>query len=208
MNVGRLGTGGPNSQCSQLWEIGIDRLFAKYIIKVVKNVEWSEKMSFDPITLGIIVLGFANLFVYGAAYVKIKNLDRIVHPQSDRRIGMQASMSITDDDCAKLNTCSNIAAFLYTLFANIIAIFPLLGIFGTVWALMKSSGANDLSVNFSMALNTTAAGLVAAIIFKILDSFISSKLDRALDEADYLIHEHDAEKRKRYAAQTEEGHRY
>lgn len=165
-------------------------------------------MSVDPITLGIIGVGVANLFVYTIACFKIKNLDEIVHPKNDRRIGMQASMSITDDDCAKLNSCSNIAAFFYTLFANIIAIFPLLGIFGTVWALMKSSGANDLSVNFSMALDTTAAGLVAAMIFKVLDSFISSKLDRALDEADYLIHEHDAEKRKRYAAQTEEGYRY
>ncbi|MCM1164421.1 MAG: hypothetical protein NC401_00245 [Ruminococcus sp.] len=42
---------------------------------------------------------------------------------------------------------------------------------------------------------TTFQGLVCAIGFKIADSFITARLDRALDEADYLVHEHDKEKR-------------
>ena len=165
-------------------------------------------MSIDPITLIIVIIGIVNAIVYGFASSKIKHLDGIVHPKSDRRIGMQASMSITDDDYAQLSRFSDSAARSYTLFTNITAIFPLLGIFGTVVSLMKSSGTDDLSVNFSMALRTTAAGLIAAMIFKFFDSFISSTLDRALDEADYLIHEHDEEKRKRYAAQAEAGYRH
>ena len=160
-------------------------------------------MSIDPITLIIVIIGIVNAIVYRFAFSKIKHLDGIVHPKSDRRIGMQASMSITDDDYAQLSRFSDSAARSYTLFTNITAIFPLLGIFGTV-----VSGTDDLSVNFSMALMTTAAGLIAAMIFKFLDSFISSTLDRALDEADYLIHEHDEEKRKRYAAQAEAGYRH
>lgn len=165
-------------------------------------------MSLDAITLFIIFMAAFNVVVYVKAFVKIKHLDEIVHPKSDRRVGMQVNLAITDDDCAKLSDFSGSAARSYTLFTNITAIFPLLGIFGTVMSLLKSSNADDLPANFLMALTTTAAGLIAAMIFKFLDSFISSTLDRALDEADYLIHEHDEEKRKRYAAQTEAGHRY
>ena len=165
-------------------------------------------MSLDVITLFIVLMSAFNAIIYVKAFIKIKRLDEIVHPKSDRRVGMQANMAITDDDCAELSKSSDSAARSYTLFTNITAMFPLLGIFGTVVSLMKSSGSDDLSANFSMALMTTAAGLIAAMIFKLLDSFISSTLDRALDEADYLIHEHDEEKRKKYAAQAEARHRY
>ena len=165
-------------------------------------------MTFDLITLLIGGTAIANGIVFVRAYLKIRQLDEIVHPKSDRRIGQQANMSITDDDCANLNRASGAASFLYTLYANITAIFPLLGILGTVASLMHLSGTEEIADNFFMALMTTAAGLVAAMIFKFLDSFISSTLDRALDEADYLIHEHDNEKRKSHAPQTETGYRY
>lgn len=165
-------------------------------------------MSFDAITLFIIFMGIFNVIVYVTAIVLIRRLDKIVHPKSDRRVGMQANMAITDDDCAELSKSSGSAAFVYTLFTNITAIFPLLGIFGTVMSLLQSSKADDLPANFLMALTTTAAGLIAAMIFKFFDSFISSTLDRALDEADYLIHEHDEEKRQKYAAQAETRHNY
>lgn len=165
-------------------------------------------MTLDLITCIIVVLFVINLVILIIAAIKIRRLDEIVHPKSDRRIGQQANMSITDDDCANLNRASGAASFLYTLYANITAIFPLLGILGTVASLMHLSGTEEIADNFFMALMTTAAGLVAAMIFKFLDSFISSTLDRALDEADYLIHEHDNEKRKSHAPQTETGYRY
>lgn len=165
-------------------------------------------MTFDLITLFILGAAIINVIMFVWAKIKIKQLDEIVHPKSDRRMGQQADMSITDDDCADLNKASAVASRLYTLYTNITAIFPLLGIFGTVVSLMKLSGTEGIADNFSMALTTTFWGLIFAIIFKILDSFISSTLDRALDEADYLIHEHDNEKRKSYAPQTETGYRY
>lgn len=165
-------------------------------------------MTFDLITLLIGGTAIANGIVFVRAYLKIRQLDEIVHPKSDRRIGQQANMSITDDDCANLNKASGAASRLYTLYTNITAIFPLLGILGTVMSLMQLSGTEGIADNFSTALRTTFAGLICAIFFKLLDSAISSTLDRALDEADYLIHEHDNEKRKSYAPQTETGYRY
>lgn len=155
------------------------------------------------ITPVIWIMAVINLLILWLTRIKIKKLDEIVHPQNDRRIGMQAEMSITDSNCAELSKSSDKAALYYTLYANITAIFPLLGIFGTVCSLMGLSGADTVSNSFFIALDTTVWGLIFAMIFKLFDSFVSSKLDRALDEADYLIHSHDEEKRIQYATQTE-----
>lgn len=158
---------------------------------------------FDPISIFIYAFSIANIFMYRRAKNSIDRLNEIVHPKNDRRIGMQTKMSISADELDNLINLSDDAASKYTWFVNITAIFPLLGILGTVLALMNSSGTENLSANFSMALWTTFLGLVCAIICKLFDSGISSKLDRALDEADYLIHKHDEEKRELYAAQAD-----
>ena len=149
----------------------------------------------DFITVLIVILGIVNGFVYYITWRLIGSLQKLVHPKADRRNGIKADLAITAEESAALSRSSDRASFFYTLFLNITAVFPLMGILGTVWSLMKLTGADDISANFGMALHTTLWGLIFAIIFKLADSLISPKLDRALDEADYLIHEHDKEKR-------------
>ena len=67
---------------------------------------------------------------------------------------------------------------LYSIFINITAVFPLLGILGTVISLipMVSDMAN-MQNNFFAALTSTFWGLVFAIVFKLLDSMLSSKIE-------------------------------
>ena len=67
---------------------------------------------------------------------------------------------------------------LYSIFVNITAIFPLLGILGTVISLipMVSDMAN-MQNNFFAALTSTFWGLVFAIVFKLLDSLLSSRIE-------------------------------
>lgn len=149
----------------------------------------------DFITVIIIIMGAVNGFVYYITWQMITGLQKLVHPKADRRNGIGADLAITSEESAQLSKHSDRASFFYTLFLNITAVFPLMGILGTVWSLMKLTGTDDISANFGMALRTTLWGLIFAIVFKLLDSLISPKLDRALDEADYLIHEHDQEKR-------------
>ena len=149
----------------------------------------------EIITVMIILLFAFNIAVYYFNLRTVKKLENIVRPKNDRRIGIAAELSISDEESRALLECSGKASGIYALFTNITAVFPLMGILGTVASLMRLSGTDDLSENFSSALVTTFAGLVAAIIFKIMDSFITARLDSALDEADYLIHEHDKEKR-------------
>lgn len=148
------------------------------------------------VTILIPILAAVNVLVYLRSRRVISALEKIVYPKSDRLYGVQADLTLTDEDCRKLRDGTTKASFFYTLFGNITAVFPLLGILGTVVSLMNLSGTDDLSANFSSALLTTFLGLIFAIAFKLLDAGISSRLDRALDEADYLIHRHDKERRE------------
>ncbi|MCM1164420.1 MAG: MotA/TolQ/ExbB proton channel family protein [Lachnospiraceae bacterium] len=149
----------------------------------------------DLISFVILIACVVNVLVFLAVRKNISRLENTVRPKIDRRNGVTARLALTDSESSELAECSGRATGAYALFTNLTAVFPLLGILGTVTSLMRLSGADDLSENFMSALSTTFWGLVCAIGFKIADSFITARLDRALDEADYLVHEHDKEKR-------------
>lgn len=147
------------------------------------------------VTVAIPVLAAVNVVVYLMARRKIAALEKTVYPKSDRLYGLQADLTVTDEDCKRLRDGTSRASMYYAFFGNITAVFPLLGILGTVVSLMNLSGTDDLSANFSSALLTTFLGLIFAIAFKLVDAGISSRLERALDEADYIVHRHDKERR-------------
>lgn len=157
-----------------------------------------------------VIAGFAifNIYEWRKTKHSITKLVEINHPEANIRTGCQPDMTITDKRANELGKFSKSASKKYTLYTNITAIFPLLGILGTVISLMNLTTTNDMSANFSTALGTTLFGLICAIGFKIADSGLSADLERALDDADYLIHQHDEEKRMQYAPQTETGHRH
>ncbi|MBQ4465934.1 MAG: MotA/TolQ/ExbB proton channel family protein [Oscillospiraceae bacterium] len=88
----------------------------------------------------------------------------------------------------------------YAFFANLTACFPLMGMFGTVLALVKMAGnlaQSNVPVElFFSALNTTLAGLIAAMLFKgLLDPYLSVLIDRNNKEVDTYI-ERNTEKRQ------------
>ena len=142
----------------------------------------------------IVVVGIVNAIIFFIVRSKINNLHTLV--QSWTYYGFHGEGT---DDVKKLVESSDSAALWYTLYANISAIFPLMGIFGTVCALLNSSPGSGVTDNFFVALDTTIMGLFFAILCKVADSVISSKLDRALDEADYQIHKLSQETRISYA---------
>lgn len=74
----------------------------------------------------------------------------------------------------------------YTIALTLISIFPLLGMLGTVFALLDLDITNvsaDMKNDFFHALNTTAAGLGAAIITKIANSFAQAYIEQQEDRA-------------------------
>ncbi|MDE7229761.1 MAG: MotA/TolQ/ExbB proton channel family protein [Oscillospiraceae bacterium] len=155
------------------------------------------------VTAFIPVLFVVNLGVYWLARKMIIALERMIYPKTNRRDGVLAELSITEGESLKLRESTCRASMWYSLFVNITAVFPLLGILGTVMSLMNLSGTDDLSANFSSALLTTFLGLIAAIFFKLIDAWISSRLDRALEEADYIIHQHDKEQQEKAQREKE-----
>ena len=80
----------------------------------------------------------------------------------------------------------NLLDVLYTVFIVMISLFPLMGMFGTVCALITldiSGASEDLKSNFFQALDTTGMGLIFAIIFKFVNSIFQSGIEECLAKA-------------------------
>ncbi len=150
---------------------------------------------FNILSWGVLVVIAAvcayNVFVYLRIKREIHILELSVYPKSDRRSEIYPSDNLSDKEFLELKDQSRKAAREYALYSNITAIFPLLGILGTVASLMGLGSVDDLSANFSSALWTTFLGLICAIFFKAMDAGISADLDRLLDESDHIIRERD-----------------
>ena len=114
------------------------------------------------------------------------------------------SMSVNNEIDYK-NTSFNWINFCYSAFIALVSIFPLLGMLGTVLALLSldiTGGATqELKANFFLALDTTAWGLVFSIAFKIANSFFQTTIESAIEKIDILVK---ATTPKREAAENEE----
>lgn len=79
---------------------------------------------------------------------------------------------------------------VYTVLLALISIFPLLGMLGTVLALLDldiTGASAALQNDFFHALNTTAAGLVFAIIFKVLNAIWQSEIEMQEERASQYL---------------------
>lgn len=75
---------------------------------------------------------------------------------------------------------------LNNVFITIVTIFPLLGMLGTVMALLELDMAGDmerLKNNFFQALDTTEMGIVCAIIFKSVYAFFQHYIEEQIGRA-------------------------
>lgn len=76
----------------------------------------------------------------------------------------------------------------YTMYVNLTSIFPLLGILGTVLSLIPMvSDIDIMKQNFLVALTSTLWGLVFAIIFKLLDGFLSPRIEDNIKTIDLYL---------------------
>lgn len=116
-----------------------------------------------------------------------KKSDRVLHPSGNIKYGIQSSLQLTKGEVANLQKRRDGLLVIYSLYANITAIFPILGILGTVAALIMQANSENLTDNLMVALNTTLLGAVYAIFFKVCDSIVSAKVDAFVDDADYVM---------------------
>lgn len=80
----------------------------------------------------------------------------------------------------------------YNIFLCIISIFPLLGMFGTVQALIEidfSSPSVDMKSNFFHALTSTAWGIIFSIVFKIIHSVKQTSIETQLSKLEIMMND-------------------
>ena len=78
----------------------------------------------------------------------------------------------------------------YTVFIVLISLVPLLGMLGTVSALLTLdiTGATEgLKANFFQALDTTGLGLICAIVGKLINAFFQPHIERSISKAKKLL---------------------
>ena len=80
----------------------------------------------------------------------------------------------------------------YSLFVTLITIFPLLGMFGTVRALLSLNLGDETTIlnarnSFFDALTSTAWGIIFAIIFKVVNAVISKYAEDNIEKMSELI---------------------
>lgn len=92
--------------------------------------------------------------------------------------------SATPDKIRALETDFNAACSVHDVLVQLIPIFPLLGILGTVAGLMLQAGENDTSAlmgAIDTALDTTFWGLVSAIVLKFVEAVFPSRIINAVE---------------------------
>ena len=146
----------------------------------------------------IILCALVNLGVFIFALLRIKETRKILYPQSSIVYKTKANSDITGEEAQKLASRKNLLLFLYSSYANITAIFPLLGILGTVAALilLPPDGGDKMMENLMVALDTTLLGAVFAVIYKVLDSVLSGPIEAICDDIDFVIRNYEGVEEK------------
>ena len=107
-----------------------------------------------------------------------KKLNLLVFVPSHKHDPEQVARAIKNVNEAEVVALRKKAEAFYSVFANLTAIFPLLGILGTVVSLLPMvAEITDMQHNFFAALTSTFWGLIFAISFKLLDGFLSARLE-------------------------------
>jgi len=161
----------------------------------IVNVFLNNLLGFDWI---IFVMAGVNVFVYylvlrdaNRIYNHFNAQDRIVNLNSDVKLALRESTSgdstrLTASELLKLREQTNKS---YAYYSNITTMFPLMGMLGTVVSLipMVNSIGTMATELFFAALTSTLWGIIAALVFKFLDSSISYKIDDNEKHMEYIF---------------------
>ena len=136
-------------------------------------------LRFDLIIfLAAAVTGVCYYFAREYTAQLYKKLNLLVFVPSHKHDPEKLTKALRNVDEGEVVALRKKAEQFYSFFANLTAIFPLLGILGTVVSLLPMvAELNDMQQNFFAALTSTFWGLVFAIIFKLLDGFLSARLE-------------------------------
>ncbi|MBQ7113505.1 MAG: MotA/TolQ/ExbB proton channel family protein [Clostridia bacterium] len=82
---------------------------------------------------------------------------------------------------------------VYSLFTTLVSLFPLLGMYGTVRALLglglAAGDLQNIKANFFLALTSTAWGIIFSIIFKVAHAFVVNYIECQIEESKKIVEE-------------------
>ena len=159
----------------------------------------SKHMNGMIVILGFMILFFMimNSFRLWSHYKNIKSVlnwknTRSVINKNTREVEDQSeSEKVTPDTIRELQTEFNKECSFHEVLAQLIPIFPLFGILGTVAGIILQLRSQDIDSVFSsldLALGSTFWGLVAAIILKAIDAVFSS---RFINDTEIILDDYD-----------------
>lgn len=151
-------------------------------------------LSSDWYILLFFLLTLGTLCVTGQATYRLHRSmnpsERMANPQKEKKRYPETPKEVKEFENFVVRQRSAMNLW-YSLFANSVSIFPLLGMFGTVKALiglagrMSEAGA-DVEL-FFQALTSTAWGIIFAVLFKIADAVLSVPVAANNKEVDTLL---------------------
>ena len=143
------------------------------------SVIWKNLLGFDIIIfLAAVLNGFLYYFARGYTDRLYRKLHMVVFIPSHREDPDTVAQAVRDVDEEEIVALRKRSEGLYSIFVNVTSIFPLLGILGTVVSLLPMvADMADMQQNFFAALTSTFWGLVFAILFKLLDGFLASRIE-------------------------------
>ncbi|MGX7106160.1 MotA/TolQ/ExbB proton channel family protein [Hutsoniella sourekii] len=145
----------------------------------------------------IILLAVFTSCLYYLCWQRSRKLNKILLPKGNLALGRsdQATLNRHYDYFLQSHGETEILSMrkemnsLYVLFINICSLFPLLGLLGTVVALIPMVQAHQTDLFFD-ALTSTFWGIVFAIIFKGLNGFLQASVEENTELINtYLLRE-------------------
>ena len=120
-----------------------------------------------------------------------KNTRTVINKKTKEVEDQSDSEKVTPDTIRELQTEFNKTVSWHEAFSQLIPVFPLFGILGTVAGLITQLSSKNLDTIFGslkFALGSTFFGLIVAIILKILDSLCSARI---INETEIILDDYD-----------------
>ena len=132
--------------------------------------------------LVIVLVALGNALCFAAtrrqANELYRRLHRLIFVPSRREHPELLARELSAVDEEEIIQLRHRSESLYAVYVNVTAIFPLLGILGTVLSLLPMvADLSNMQMNFFAALTSTLWGLIFAILFKLLDGFLSARME-------------------------------
>ena len=159
--------------------------------------------TFDTI---IILIGVINGFIFYFTRKNAKKISDSLKNEQNLSLTTYTPLEVYAVKLQELDKKCKASESSYSLFVSINSMFPLIGILGTIFALMTLVGGEAsyaTQESFFVALTSTFWGVLFAIIYRLADATVSTIIQSNSDEVTRLKHRDEEKQRKKIYGEEE-----